>query len=83
MQELHPQMFPKPRPVIRLTSANEMKQGNVAREAKVRQRPTMDRIRKLENELRAVKAVNLESKQIWMATMKDDVDKVEQFRQEV
>ena len=43
----------------------------------------MDRIRKLESELRETKAVNLQSKQIWMATMKDDVDKVEQLRQEV
>ena len=43
----------------------------------------MDRIRKLESELRETKAVNLQSKQIRMATMKDDVDKVEQLRQEV
>ena len=43
----------------------------------------MDCIRKLERELRETKAVNLQSKQIWMATMKDDVDKVEQLRQEV
>jgi hypothetical protein len=37
----------------------------------------------LESELREIKAVNLQSKQIWLATMKDDVDKVEQIRQEV
>jgi hypothetical protein len=37
----------------------------------------------LESELRETKAVNLQSKQIWLATMKDDVDKVEQLRQEV
>ena len=37
----------------------------------------MDRIRKLENKLRETKAVNLQSKQIWMETMNDDVDKVE------
>ena len=43
----------------------------------------MERIRKLENELRETNAVNLQSKQIWMATMNDDVDKVEQLTQEV
>jgi len=43
----------------------------------------MDRIRKLESELMETKAVNLQSKQIWIATMKDDVDKVEQLRLEV
>ena len=43
----------------------------------------MDRIRNLESEFRETKAVNLQSKQIWMVTMKNDVDKVEQLSQEV
>ena len=43
----------------------------------------MDRIRMLERELREIEAVNLQSKQIWIETMKDDVDKVEQLRQEM
>ena len=48
----------------------------------MRQRPA-DRIRKLESELRETKAVNQQSKQIWMATMKDDINTVEKLRLEV
>ena len=43
----------------------------VTKEAKVRQRSTMDRIRKLENEVRETMAVNMQSKKIWLSTTKN------------
>ena len=87
MRELHPQMFPKPRPVIQSLDLKQLDEidslrGEGTRDSKVRQRPA-DRIRKLESELRETKAVNQQSKQIWLATMRDDIDKVEKLRLEV
>ena len=53
MRELHPQMFPKPRPVIQSLDLKQLDEidslrGEVTRDSKVRQRPA-DRIRKLES----------------------------------
>ena len=64
MRKLHPQIFPNPRPVIQSLDLSQLdeidsQRGDAAGEAIVRQRPTMDRIRKLESELRETKAVDL------------------------
>ena len=87
MRELHPQMFPKPRTVIQSLDLRQLDEidslrGEGTRDPKVRQRPA-DRIRKLESELRETKAVNQQSKQIWLATMQDDINTVENLRLEV
>ena len=68
IRELHPQMFPKPRPVIQSLDIKQLDEidflrGEGTRDPKVRQRPA-DRIRKLESELRETKAVHEQSKQI-------------------
>jgi hypothetical protein len=79
------EMFLKTRPVIQsldLSQLNEIhsQRGDVSREAKVRQRSNNGSHSKVGER---AQAVNLQSKQIWVATMKDDVDKVDQLRQEV
>ena len=80
-------MFPKPRPVIQSLDLKQLDEidflrGEVTRDPKVRQGPA-DRIRKLESELSETKAVSEQSKQIWLTTMKDDINTVEKLRLEV
>jgi len=88
LRKSHPQFFPKPRPEIQKLDLHQLdeidtQRGGTKSEKKGRIRPTVERIKQLENELRETKAINQKSKTIWMTTLKSDVDRVEHLKLEV